>query len=173
MSVVGRRLGQARYVVLLGVVGLLTTALATFALAIFKTIKLVSNLFSGGWADELMVVAVLEAVDSYLLAVVQMIVVFGLYELFVGDLDLPGWLEVRSLEDLKKPIVDVLVVFVAIKAIERYLLAGDAGDALVSAAAGAVLILSLTAFRVLAAPKGAPGAYNAAVTPPTDHTQER
>ncbi|MFN0026640.1 MAG: YqhA family protein [Acidimicrobiales bacterium] len=172
MSFPTRRLGNVRFVALVAVGGLLSTTLATFGLALAKTVKLSRDLLNDGWADELAVVAVLEAVDSYLLALVQLIVALGLFELFIGDLDLPDWLEIRSLEDLKKPILDVLVVFVAIKSIERYLVEERALDALVSVAGGALLILSLTAFRVLAAPKVSRSGYSSAVTQP-DFEEER
>lgn len=148
-------LGQIRYLALVAVVGLSATTVATFGVAIAKTIALVDKIVSGGWQDELIVVAVLEAIDTYLLAVVQLIVVVGLYELFIGDLDLPSWLEARSLDDLKKPIVDVLVVFVAIKGIEQFLVADEPVDALYSVGAVALLIVSLTAFRTLTAQRGA------------------
>ncbi len=153
MNALGRYVGGTRHLAVVAVIGLLVTTAATFGLAIAKTTKVVSRLLSGGWADESIVVAVLEAVDSYLLAVVQLIVALGLHGLFVGDAELPGWLRANSLQDLKNPIVDVLIVFVAIQAIERYLEAGTALDALMYVAAGAVLILSLTAFRVLVGSK--------------------
>jgi uncharacterized membrane protein YqhA len=146
-----RRFGHARYLAVIGVVGLTATTLATFALAIAKTVALVDKVARGGWRDALTVVAVLETMDSYLLAVVQLIVVFGLYELFVGDLDLPSSLAARSLDDLKKPIIDVLVVFVAIQGIERFLAADEPVDALYSVAAVALLIAALGAFRTLTA----------------------
>jgi uncharacterized membrane protein YqhA len=41
-------------------------------------------------------------VDSYLLAVVLVIVVIGLYQLFINDVDVPEWLQAKSLEDLTK-----------------------------------------------------------------------
>jgi len=149
-----RSLGDTRYLAMIAVVGLTATTLATFGLAIAKTLSMVGKAAGGSWRDELIVVAVLEAMDTYLLAVVQLIVVFGLYELFVGDLDLPAWLEARSLEDLKKPIIDVLVVFVAIKGIERFLVADEPLDALYSVGAVALLIGPLTAFRTLTAQRG-------------------
>ena len=149
-----RSLGEARYLAAIAVVGLTATTLATFGLAIAKTVALVDKTVGGGWRDELIVVAVLEATDTYLLAVVLLIVVVGLYELFIGDLDLPSWLKARSLEDLKKPILDVLVVFVAIKGIERFLVATEPVDAVLSVGAVALLIVSLTAFRTLTAQRG-------------------
>ena len=124
---------------------------ATFGLAIAKTVTFIDKAIGAGWQDELVIVSVLEAVDIYLLAVVQMIVVVGLYELFIGDLDLPPWLEARSLEDLKKPVIEFLVVFVAIQGIERFLVADNPADALSTVAAVALLIASLTLFLAFTA----------------------
>ena len=149
-----RSFGEIRYLALVAVIGLSATTIATFGIAIAKTVALADKTISGGWRDELIVVAALEAIDTYLLAVVQLIVVVGLYELFIGDLDLPAWLEARTLDDLKKPIVDVLVVFVAIKGIERFLVADEPSDALYSVSAASLLIVSLTAFRTLTAQRG-------------------
>ena len=70
-----------RYLAIIAVAGLCATTLATFGIAIAKTFKLLDSLLNGKWRDELIVVSVLEAVDVYLLAIVQLIVVVGLYEL--------------------------------------------------------------------------------------------
>ena len=104
-------LNQARYLVLIAVAGLTVLSVATFAWAIAKTVKLFGALLDGGWRGDVALVDLLGVIEMYLLAIVQLIVAIGLYELFVGDLDVPNWLEVTSLDDLKKSIVDVLVVF--------------------------------------------------------------
>ena len=140
---------------MIAVAGLTVTTLATFGLAVAKTASLLAKTIDHGWRDELIVVSVLEAIDIYLLAVVQLIVVVGLYELFIGEIEAPAWLEVRSLQDLKKPIVDVLVVFVAIKGIERFLVADEPADGLTAVAAVALLIVSLTAFLAFTSQRSA------------------
>ncbi len=145
-----RWFGGIRYLALIAVLGLTATTIATFCVAIAKTISLSSSVIGGAWKNELIIVKILEAIDTHLLAVVQLIVAIGLYELFIGDLAMPKWLEARSLEDLKKPIIDVLVVFVSIKGIERFLIAESALDSLYSVGAAALLIIPLTAFRALA-----------------------
>lgn len=145
-------LGWVRYLALGAVVGLGVTTLATFGVAVSKTVSLVGKVVSGGRQEDLVIVSVLEAVDTYLLAVVQLVVLVGLADLFVGARGLPAWLVTRSLEDLKKPIIDVLVIFTAIKGIEKLLVATDPMDALQSAGAVAVLVLSLTAYRKFTAP---------------------
>ena len=147
----GRSFADFRFVAILGVIGLSVTTVTTFVLAGMKTATLIGKLFSAKRNDDLLVVKVLEVVDTHLLGVVQLIVVVGLYELFIADLRLPSWLEARTLDDLKKPIVDVLVVFVAIKGIERFLVADEPIDGLVSIGAAALLIAALSLFRSLSA----------------------
>lgn len=146
---------KARYLVLLAVLGLVGTTVATFGLAIAKTVKLFVDMAAGGWRDDLAVVSVLKAMDTYLLAVVQLIVAIGLYELFIGVLAVPDWLRVRSLDELKKPIVDVLILFAAIKGIEKLFEASVALDGLLSAASVAIIIVSLTVFRALTSKRAA------------------
>lgn len=150
---VGRAVGTIRYLAVLAVVGLTVTTLATSWIALGKTIELVRSVVDDKTATDLLIVKVLVTIDGYLLAVVQLIVAMGLYELFVGEIDVPKWLDVRSLDDLKKPIIDVLVVFLAVNAIESYLVAKEAADAMQSSIGAAVLVGTLTAYRFLSAKK--------------------
>ncbi len=149
-----RLLDHARYLVLIAVAGLATTMLVTFVWSIAKSVKLIALLLDGGWRDDLAMVDLLEVIDTYLLAIVQLIVVIGLYELFIGPLDVPPWLKARSLDDLKKSIVDVLIVFIGVKGIEGLLDAGKPLDALTYTGAVAILIAGLSLFRLRSPYKG-------------------
>ncbi len=143
-----RLLEHVRYLVVVAVAGLTFTMAVTFAWAIAKTIRLIGTLLDGGWRSDLTMVDLLEVIDTYLLAIVQLIVVIGIYELFIGALDVPDWLKARSLEDLKKSIVDVLIVFIGVKGVERLVAAQDPIDALVYTGAVAILIAALSLFRL-------------------------
>ncbi len=148
-----RHLGQVRLVAIIAVAGLFVTTIATFLWSVAKSVKFIGGLVDGGWSKggwrkESMVVDLLGVVDSYLLAVVLLIVVIGLYELFIGELDVPQWLRVDSLDDLKKSIVDVLVVFLGVKGVEVLVAAKEPMDALVYAGAVAILIAALSLFRI-------------------------
>ncbi len=136
-----------RFLVILAVIGMTATTIASFVIAIDKTVSLFEKVLGDGRSDGLVIVSVLEAVDVYLLAVVQLIVAIGLYVLFIGNLRLPEWLIARSLEDLKKPIVDILVVFFSIKGIESFFTARSPLDGLIYVGTVAILIVALTAFR--------------------------
>ena len=118
------------------------------AWSVARTVLFVSDLFEGKWRTDEQVIALLKTIDIYLLALIQFIMVIGLYELFIGELDVPDWLKIDSIDDLKKSIIDILVIFVAVKGIEGLLKQKDPLDALTFVGASASLILVLTLFRV-------------------------
>lgn len=140
-------LGPARYIAIVAVIGLLVTSVSTFGWSVARTVLFVSDLFEGKWRSDEQVIALLKTIDIYLLALIQFIMVIGLYELFIGELDVPEWLKIDSIDDLKKSIVDILVIFVAVKGIEGLLKQKDPLDALTFVGAASSLILVLTLFR--------------------------
>lgn len=151
-------LNRSPLLVMIAVVGLLLTTITSFGWAVAKSIQLVVDVVNGQWESDLAVVKLLGVIDMYLIAVVQLIVVIGLYELFVAELSVPEWLRVDSLNDLKKSIIDILVVFVAVKAIEGVLKKSEPVDGLFFSLSAAVIILVLTLFRWQASlTKGAKG----------------
>ena len=153
-----RALNSSRYLVLIAVVGLAITTVASFGWSVAKSIQLIIDLMQGEWRTDMSVVRLLSVIDMYLISIVQLIVVIGLYELFIAELQVPEWLRVDSLNDLKKSIIDVLVVFMAVKGIEGLLKKSEPLDALVFAGAVGILILVLTLFRWQASfSKGAHG----------------
>jgi uncharacterized membrane protein YqhA len=57
----------------------------------------------------------IEVLDTFLLATVCYIMALGLYELFVDDrLELPGWLTIRTLDDLKNKLTSVIIVLMSV-----------------------------------------------------------
>ncbi|MEY2968505.1 MAG: hypothetical protein RIQ64_1132 [Actinomycetota bacterium] len=140
-------LGPARYIAIIAVIGLLVMSVSTFGWSVARTVLFVSDLFEGKWRTDEQVITLLKTIDIYLLALIQFIMVIGLYELFIGELDVPEWLKIDSIDDLKKSIIDILVIFVAVKGIEGLLKQKDPLDALTFVGAASSLILVLTLFR--------------------------
>ncbi len=56
----------------------------------------------------------ISVMDIHLLSVVLYIFAVGLYELFVGKLNTPEWLEIKSIDDLKAKLVSVVILILAI-----------------------------------------------------------
>ncbi|QUR69159.1 YqhA family protein [Mycobacterium spongiae] len=136
---------RLRFFTVIAVCGLSLTTVVTLIWASGRAVDLIVVLARGGWRQDSAIVSLLEVVDLFLVATVQLIVALGLFELFVADLHLPDWLTVRNLGDLKRPIIQVLVVVIVIKFVERMLLT-NALDTLYYGAATAVVIIALAVF---------------------------
>jgi hypothetical protein len=62
-------------------------------------------------AGSMLALSFIEVVDLFLLWTVFLIIALGLYELFISsDLKLPGWLVIRTLDDLEVELVGVVIV---------------------------------------------------------------
>lgn len=108
-----------RYVFLIAVAGALALALGLFIYGGFLTGSLLVQALDfqnfGRKEAKDFTVAAIEVIDLFLIATVSYIVGLGLYELFVDNkLELPGWLQIHSLDDLKSRLVGVLVVVMGI-----------------------------------------------------------
>ena len=61
------------------------------------------------------IVDVLASIDAILLGTVLLVIGYGLYELFVDThLDVPDWLEINNLDDLKAKLIGVIVAIIAV-----------------------------------------------------------
>ncbi len=61
------------------------------------------------------IVEVLTAIDAILLGTVLLVIGYGLYELFIdNNLDVPLWLRVDDLDDLKSKLIGVVVAIIAV-----------------------------------------------------------
>ncbi len=125
-----RLMERSVWLVVIGVVGLAATALVAFIWGLAKTYELARTLIDEGSSSNHAVVVLLEAIDTYLTATVLVILAIGLYELFIGPLQFPDWLEIKSLTDLKDKLIDVLVVVLAVKFVEKLIAVNEPLDAL-------------------------------------------
>jgi uncharacterized membrane protein YqhA len=135
-------LESVRYMVVIAVFGLLAGALITFGWGVYGVWEYAAALIDGDQTAGL--VRVLGMIDTFLLATVILVFAVGLWELFVGELDLPDWLEITTLDDLKAKLADVIVLVVAIKALDKLTTAKKPLDALLYAGASGLIVLGLT-----------------------------
>ena len=146
---VRRLIELTRYIAALPALGAILGSLVLMGVGIIEVIKAISILIQT-WANtKEVVVAVLTAIDTLLLATVLMVIGYGIYELFVDEgLNLPSWLEIRSLDDLKNKLIGVIVAIIGVIFLGILVDATDPGDVLqVGIGCGAVLI-GLAAFTL-------------------------
>jgi uncharacterized membrane protein YqhA len=81
----------------------------------------------------------LSVIDVYLLSMVLFIFALGLYELFIGKLNVPPWLGIESVNKL----VGVVILYVAIAYVKLLVDGTNPADALLFGAATGILIAVL------------------------------
>ncbi len=112
-----RALGKARYLILIAVIGSFLAATTLLVYGLVEIVQLVAGLLGGTTPikAKVLVVTCIETIDLFLLGTVLLIIALGLYELFIDDrLDLPEWLEIRHLDDLKSKLTSVVIVVLAV-----------------------------------------------------------
>lgn len=143
-------LERSRFVVAIASLSLGVLSLVSMAWGVMRTVDFVGLLLRDeAWKDGKSLAPLLQTLDIFLVATVLLVVAFGLWELFIGDLDLPTWLEMEDLGALKSAAADLIILVIAIKYVERFASGGPSLDLLYEAAAVALLGGTLIAFTTL------------------------
>lgn len=112
-----------RYLILLPVLGLAIAAAFFFIFGGFSLIRLLINLalipFGYGHAAEelsqgLIIFEVVEYVHTFLVGTVLYITAVGLFQLFIKEIEFPGWLKIESTDELETNLIGVTVVVLAV-----------------------------------------------------------
>lgn len=95
------------------------------------------------------IVDVLTAVDAILLGTVLLVIGYGLYELFVDtDIDVPPWLQIRDLDDLKSKLIGVVVAIIAVIFVGVMVDTNRAADVISYGVGAGALVLGLAVFAL-------------------------
>ena len=107
--------GYSRFMAIVPSVGLFISSMALTISTLISTVMVTFEAACGRLEMQDMLVDYIEFADFFLLAVVLYIMSVGLYSLFVDDgIDMPSWLRIRSLDDLKEKLVGVIVVVMGV-----------------------------------------------------------
>lgn len=109
----------SRFIVLIGVVFLMLAAFAAFAWGAIKTVKLLSVIILSAGQNPEIAISFIQLVDAFLIATALLIVSTSLYELFIGDLNLPDSLVARDFNQLKAKLSNVVILVMAVTFLEH------------------------------------------------------
>ena len=79
-----------------------------------KVVFIVINLIKTYGKDLSGAIALIEIMDIFLIATALLVFSVGIYELFIGDIELPEWLVIRNLHDLKAKLGSVIILVMAV-----------------------------------------------------------
>ena len=95
------------------------------------------------------IVDVLASVDAILLGTVLLVIGYGLYELFVDtNIDVPDWLEINNLDDLKAKLIGVIVAIIAVIFVGELVDAKSANDVMYYGIGAGAVVLALAVFSL-------------------------
>ena len=140
-------LEHAKYLTLIPVLAFLGTSLATFLWGTMKMLGVLGSLLSGPYESAPVILSVLEMMDTFLIGTVLFIFAIGYYDLFIGKVKTPEWLVIDDLGKLKTKLSDVIVLFMAVKFLDKLLQSKSALDTLLYAVGIAVVSLALIALN--------------------------
>lgn len=138
---------KSRYLPVVSVFGMLAGAVASIYLGVIKTLKLLQTAFSHSEETEPTLYILFEALDSFLIATALIVIAIALYELFVGVLEVPDWMFVKDLTELKAKFTFVIVPVMAVKFVQKILKSENAADVLYYGTAISLVAIALTVFN--------------------------
>ncbi len=148
-------LWQSRFFVLFAVIFSMLGAISLFVVAsadIWGVITMVFKTYIQGLHPEHfhedIVSGLIGAIDLYLIAIVLIIFGFGLYELFISEIDIAKHgsskiLEIHSLDELKDKLAKVIVMVLVVSFFQRVLHTSYEGALEMLYFAGSILALSI------------------------------
>lgn len=149
-------LGYTRYAVVVPAVASMIGALLLMVQGSIAILAVVSKAIVEGSYLKVTIVDVLTAVDAILLGTVLLVIGYGLYELFVDDLlEVPDWLQVKNLDDLKSKLIGVVVAIIAVVFVGVFVDANRAEDVVAYGVGAGALVAGLAIFAYATSkPKG-------------------
>ena len=125
-------LWRSRYIVFLAVFFSVIAAISLFVFASYEIVVAILNenpftaINEHGHAD--LLVQFIGAIDLYLIGIVLLIFGFGIYELFISEIDVArgnnykiSILEIKTLDELKNKIIKVIIMVLIVTFFERVL----------------------------------------------------
>jgi uncharacterized membrane protein YqhA len=140
-------LGLTRYAVVVPAVASMVGALLLMVQGSIAILEVVYEAAFQSAYLKVTIVDVLTAVDAILLGTVLLVIGYGLYELFVDDqLDVPRWLEVKDLDDLKSKLIGVVVAIISVVFVGVFVDVNRASEVLAYGLGAGALVAGLALF---------------------------
>ena len=142
-----RILGLTRYAVVVPAFASIVGALLLMAQGSISMVTVVVEAIGSSSTLKESIVDVLTAIDAILLGTVLLVIGYGLYELFIdADIDVPAWLRVNNLDDLKSKLIGVVVAIIAVVFVGVFVDANRSGDVISYGVGAGALVLGLAIF---------------------------
>jgi uncharacterized membrane protein YqhA len=142
-----RILGLTRYAVVVPAIASIIGALLLMAQGSISMISVVIDAVESNSSLKESIVDVLTAIDAILLGTVLLVIGYGLYELFIdAEIDVPLWLRVDNLDDLKSKLIGVVVAIIAVVFVGVFVDSNRSADVISYGVGAGALVVGLAIF---------------------------
>ena len=131
---------------MIAVASTLIASVIGFLWGLAKTFTVLINLILSYGKDPFAAIELIELMDIFLIATILYIFALGMYELFIGSVNLPDWLIIRNLHDLKVKLSSVIILVMCITFLKHLVEWKDPQGTLFFGIAIAVVTVALIAF---------------------------
>ncbi len=136
-----------RYAVFIPALASIVGALLLMAQGSYAMVMAVVDAITENYGLKATIVEVLTAVDAILLGTVLLVIGYGLYELFIdAELDVPLWLRVNNLDDLKSKLIGVVVAIIAVVFVGVFVDSNRTEDVIAYGVGAGALVTGLAIF---------------------------
>lgn len=140
-------LGLTRYAVFVPAIASIVGALLLMVQGSLEIVQVAIKAVTDPTNIKITIVEVLTAVDAILLGTVLLVIGYGLYELFIdSEIEVPLWLRVEDLDDLKSKLIGVVVAIVAVVFVGVFVDSERAGDVISYGVGAGALVVGLAIF---------------------------
>lgn len=144
-----RILGLTRYTVFVPALAAIIGALLLMAQGSISMVMVIIDAVANQTSLKDTIVDVLTAVDAILLGTVLLVIGYGLYELFVDtEIEVPLWLQVKNLDDLKSKLIGVVVAIIAVVFVGVFVDSNRAQDVVSYGLGAGALVAGLALFAL-------------------------
>ncbi len=142
-----RILAATRYIAVIPSIAAILRAILLMVQGSVAMVQVIIDVITDGTKLKITIVEVLTAVDAILLGTVLLVIGYGLYELFIDeDLEVPVWLQVHDLDDLKSKLIGVVVAIISVIFVGVYVDANRASDVIAYGVGAGALVVGLAIF---------------------------
>jgi uncharacterized membrane protein YqhA len=150
-------LTSSRYIILVAVIGSYIASIIAFLSGGIRTIQVILTIFeklTSPFDFKGIVYSLIELVDFFLIGTVFYIIALGLYELFIDDrLELPEWLVIRDLDDLKAKLISGIILIMGVYFLGE-LIHWDGQSDILQASIGIALVIAALTFFLFVKSRG-------------------
>lgn len=127
---VEKSLWNIRFIVILSVVFSILASITLFLLGsweILQSIFYENPIFNANYSYNDLLFTIISSIDTFLIGIVLLIFGFGIYELFISEIDFAkdkfaqSTLKINNLDQLKNKIIKVVIIVLIVKFFEKVL----------------------------------------------------